>query len=512
MLIVGARQVGKTTLARTVVPPESVNYFDLEDPVDLARLSEPMLALGRLRGVVVIDEVQRHPDLFPVLRVLADREERLATFLVLGSASPDALRQSSESLAGRIEILELPGLGAADLDGDVDLAWLRGGYPRAALAESDADAAQWLRSYLRMLASRDLREFGLSLPAATIERFLALVAHHQANLWNAATVARALDISESTVRRYLDGLTDAMLIRQLQPWHANEGKRLVRRPKVFYRDTGLLHVLWGVSTHDALMEHFGIGASWESYVVDEIFRRSPQSRHYFWRTSNGAELDLVVQEPSGRRTGFEIKRADAPRLTPSVKAGLEDPQLRLDRVRIIYPGTKKYQLGDKTTVVPLSDLLGLASIAALGSLRSTFANLAPRLKTLVTRWKRGVYRVYQRPETTPMEDSRGTVVRRIGNLQTFLTASEVDRLVDEYLDGVSVNELAERYGVHRATVSAHLTRRGVTRRQPGLGAEEAAEAVKLHLGGVSMRAIARIMGVDRKALRRALVEASAISG
>ena len=172
--IVGARQVGKTTLARTVVPPESVNYFDLEDPVDLARLSEPMLALGRLRGVVVIDEVQRHPDLFPVLRVLADREERLATFLVLGSASPDALRQSSEPLAGRIEILELPGLGAADLDGDVDLAWLRGGYSRAALAESDADAAQWLRSYLRMLASRDLREFGLSLPAATIERFLAL--------------------------------------------------------------------------------------------------------------------------------------------------------------------------------------------------------------------------------------------------------------------------------------------------------------------------------------------------
>ncbi|WP_454300201.1 ATP-binding protein [Salana multivorans] len=363
VLIVGARQVGKTTLARTVVPRESVNYFDLEDPVDLARLSEPMLALGPLRGVVVIDEVQRHPDLFPVLRVLADREDRPATFLVLGSASPEALRQSSESLAGRIEILELPGLGAVDLDGDSDLVWLRGGYPRAVLAESDADANLWLRSYLRTLATRDLREFGLSLPAATIERFLGLVAHHQANLWNAATVARALDISESTVRRYIDGLTDAMLIRQLQPWYANDGKRLVRRPKVFFRDTGVLHALWGVSTREGLLQHFGIGASWESYVIGEIVRRSPRARHYFWRTSNGAELDLVVEDPSGRRMGLEIKRADAPRITSSVRAALEDPQLRPERIGIIYPGTTRYHLSDKVTAVPLNDLLGAATIA-----------------------------------------------------------------------------------------------------------------------------------------------------
>lgn len=366
VLIVGARQVGKTTLARTVVPQESANYFDLEDPVDLARLSEPMLALRPLRGVVVIDEVQRHPDLFAVLRVLADREDQPATFLVLGSASPDSLRQSSESLAGRIEILELSGLGAADLNGDADTVWLRGGYPRATLAESDADATRWLNSYLRALATRDLREFGLSLPAATIERFLALVAHHQANLWNAATVARALDISESTVRRYLDGLTDAMLIRQLQPWHANEGKRLVRRPKVFYRDTGLLHTLWGVSSREALLQHFGIGASWESYVIDELVRRSPNSRHHFWRTSNGAELDLVVEEPSGQRIGFEIKRADAPRITPSMQAALEDPQLRPTRITVLYPGEIDYQLNDKVNVLPLSDLLRVTTIDDLG--------------------------------------------------------------------------------------------------------------------------------------------------
>ncbi len=368
VLIVGARQVGKTTLARTVVPRDSVNYFDLEDPIDLARLAEPMLALAPLRGVVVIDEVQLHPDLFPVLRVLADREDRPATFLVLGSSSPQALRQSSESLAGRIEILELAGLGAADLGFDSNLVWLRGGYPRATLADSDDDAHSWLRSYLRALAGRDLRDFGLSLPAATIERFLALVAHHQANLWNAATVARSLDISESTVRRYLDGLSDALLVRQLQPWHSNEGKRLVRRPKVFYRDTGVLHTLWGVATHDALLRHPGIGASWESYVIEELIRRSPEARHYFWRTSNGAELDLLVEQPSGLRLGIEIKRADAPRVTPSMKAGLADPHLGLNQIVVVYPGARRYRLGDRLTALPLDELLRVDALSELSDL------------------------------------------------------------------------------------------------------------------------------------------------
>jgi len=187
-------------------------------------------------------------------------------------------------------------------------------------------------------------------------------------MWNSAAVARALDISESTVRRYLDGLTDAMLIRQLQPWHANEGKRLVRRPKVFYRDTGLLHSLWGVSTHEALLQHFGIGASWESYVIDEMIRRSPHARHHFWRTSNGAELDLVVEQPSGRRIGFEIKRADAPRITPSVRAALDDPQLQPERIKIIYPGAIRYHLNDKVAVVPLSDLLRVDALADIEDL------------------------------------------------------------------------------------------------------------------------------------------------
>lgn len=364
VLLVGARQVGKTTLARTIVQPGMANYFDLEDPIDLARLSEPMLALEPLRGTIVIDEVQRHPDLFPVLRVLADRTDALATFLVLGSASPDALRQSAESLAGRVEVIELPGLGAADVDDDIDRVWIRGGFPRSTLAATDEDSMRWRRSYIRTLASHDLREFGLALPAASIERFLAQLAHHQANLWNAASTARVLGIGESTARRYVDGLNDAMLVRVLKPWLANAGKRLVRTPKIFLRDTGLLHALWGVESEDALLRHPGIGASWESLVIDEILRRSDDAEPYFWRTSNGAEVDLVL-ERFGERTGFEIKRADAPRLTSSMSAALEDPSLQLRRLWILYPGSRRYELHPRATVLPLADLLQVASIDGL---------------------------------------------------------------------------------------------------------------------------------------------------
>jgi predicted AAA+ superfamily ATPase len=364
VLLVGARQVGKTTLARTIVQPGMANYFDLEDPIDLARLSEPMLALEPLRGTIVIDEVQRHPDLFPVLRVLADRTDALATFLVLGSASPDALRQSAESLAGRGEVIALPGLGAADVDDDIDRVWIRGGFPRSTLAATDEDSMRWRRSYIRTLASHDLREFGLALSAASIERFLAQLAHHQANLWNAASTARVLGIGESTARRYVDGLNDAMLVRVLKPWLANAGKRLVRTPKIFLRDTGLLHALWGVESEDALLRHPGIGASWESLVIDEILRRSDDAEPYFWRTSNGAEVDLVL-ERFGERTGFEIKRADAPRLTSSMSAALEDPSLQLRRLWILYPGSRRYELHPRATVLPLADLLQVASIDGL---------------------------------------------------------------------------------------------------------------------------------------------------
>ncbi|MDF1489347.1 ATP-binding protein [Tessaracoccus caeni] len=364
VLLVGARQVGKTTLARTITRRGSAEYFDLEDPVDLARLEQPMLALDGLRGTIVIDEVQRRPDLFPILRVLADREDSSARFLVLGSASPEALRQASESLAGRVEVIELSGIGAEDVADNTDELWLRGGYPRSFLAASAGDSLRWRESYIRTLAGRDLQDFGMGLPPATIERFLGLVAHTHGNLWNSAAIARALGINETTARKYVDGLADAMLVRVLQPWHVNSGKRLVRSPKVYYRDTGLLHALWGgVNTQEALLRHIGVGASWESFVLEEAIRRAPTARPYFWRTSNGAELDLLLDGTP--RIGIEVKRADAPRLTASMRAALDE--LKLDELFVVYPGTRRYRLAERATVVPFSDLVAAQTIDDLSS-------------------------------------------------------------------------------------------------------------------------------------------------
>lgn len=361
VLMVGARQIGKTTLARTIVAPDSENYFDLENPVDLARLEQPMLALEDLTGTVVIDEVQRHPDLFPVLRVLADRENRPATFLVLGSASPKALKQSSESLAGRLEIIELPGLGPTDT-APLDTVWRRGGYPRSLLAETDKDSLDWRRYYLRTLANRDLAEFGFTLPASTITRFLGLLTHHHGGPVNAASIAGNLDIGESTVRKYIDGLKDALLIRSLPPWHNNQGKRLVRTPRTYFRDTGLLHALWGnVQDQSSLLQHPSVGSSWEGYVIEEVLRRNATHEPFFWRTKGGAELDLLLD--GTRRIGFEIKRADAPRLSTSMRSASQD--LDLDHLWVIYPGTRRYRLTEHVSVLPFEQLIAADSIEEL---------------------------------------------------------------------------------------------------------------------------------------------------
>lgn len=362
VLLVGARQVGKTTLARTIVSPESLNYFDLENPVDLARLDEPMTALSPLTGIIVIDEVQRRPDLFPVLRVLADRATSPAVFLVLGSASPHALRQSSESLAGRVEVIELPGIGIAESEAPQDTTWLRGGYPRSLLAATDADSQRWRQQYVRTLSNRDLMDFGVALPAATIERFLGLVAHNHGNLWNAASVARVLGISEATARRYVEALADALLVRILPPWHANHGKRLVRTPKVYFRDTGLVHTLLGIADLASLLRHPQVGASWESLAIEEILRRSEGSREYFWRTSNGAELDLLL-EGGGQRVGFEVKRADAPTMTKSIRSALDD--LNLDRLWVVYPGMRRYALSGSVEVLPIDELTHVTTLDEL---------------------------------------------------------------------------------------------------------------------------------------------------
>jgi len=353
VLLVGPRQSGKTTLARSLVPAGSLNYFDLEDPDDLARLAEPMMALSPLVGTVVIDQVQRRPDLFPVLRVLVDRADTATRFLVLGSASPPALRQASESLTGRLTVVELGGFRPADVPQQIDRLWLRGGFPRAFLAHDDAGASAWLADYARNLVERDLLTFGIRLPATALRRFLSIVAHYHGQVWNSADPARSLGISDATVRRYLDLLTDALLVRQLAPWHANIAKRQVKAPKIYYRDAGLAHHLLGIDTAESLARHPKSGATWEGMVIEEVLRIVRPPEAYFWATHGGAQLDLLLALP-GRSVGVEVKRTDAPSMTPSIRSALVD--LELHHIVVIYPGSRTYRLHDRVSVVPAAAL------------------------------------------------------------------------------------------------------------------------------------------------------------
>lgn len=350
----GPRQCGKTTLARRLLSRDSVNYFDMEDPTSLARLDEPMTALGPLEGLVVIDEVQRRPDLFPVLRVLVDREETRARFLVLGSASGELERQSSESLAGRIERIRIGGFSLAEVGADsLGQLWARGGFPRSFLAARDADSISWRDQFIQTLLERDMPQWGVTVPAIALRRMWTIVAHYHGQTWNAAEAARALDVSQPTVRRYLDLLTDAQVIRQLQPHYANLKKRQVKSPKVYVRDSGLLHRLLGIDTNKALLEHPKVVASWEGFALEQVLATERYEDAMFWATHQGAEIDLLLQR-DGLRLGVECKRTDAPKITPSIRIALED--LGLARVVILYPGAQRYPLADNVEAVPLSEL------------------------------------------------------------------------------------------------------------------------------------------------------------
>jgi predicted AAA+ superfamily ATPase len=350
--LLGPRQCGKTTLARQFVPPYSVNYFDLEDPQSLARLSQPDLALRPLKTLVVIDEIQRRPDLFPVLRVLADRSPLPARFLILGSASTDLLRQSSETLAGRLETVPLEGFRLSDLGAAAQYRhWLRGGFPLAYTARKESDSASWRRQFLQTFLERDIPQLGIEIPAIALRRFWNMVAHYHGQIWNAAELARALAVNESTVRRYLDLMTGVFMVRQLPPWFENLGKRQVKAPKVYVRDSGLLHSLLGITNRRDLEYHPKVGASWEGYAVEEVLKSFRPDEAYYWATYNGAELDLLLFK-NGRRIGVECKRADAPTLTPSMRTALAD--LKLDHLYVLYPGDKTYSLGKKVEVVPLA--------------------------------------------------------------------------------------------------------------------------------------------------------------
>jgi len=353
--LLGPRQCGKTTLARQFVPARSLNYFDLEEPASMARLAEPDTALRPLKGLVVIDEIQRRPELFPLLRVLADRKPLPARFLILGSASPALLRHSSETLAGRLETVLLEGFRLADLGAAAQARhWLRGGFPLAYTARSEMDSLSWRRQFIQTFLERDIPQLGLTIPAVSLRRFWTMLAHYHGQTWNGAELARALAVGESTVRRYIDLLTGVFMVRRLPPWFENLGKRQVKAPKVYVRDSGLLHALLGIGSRRELELHPKVGASWEGYAVEEVIKALRPDEAYYWATHQGAELDLLLLK-RGRRIGVECKRVDAPRLTLSMRIALAD--LMLDELLIAYPGAKRYPLADNVTVVPLSQLV-----------------------------------------------------------------------------------------------------------------------------------------------------------
>lgn len=357
--IVGARQVGKTTLVRSLLAHthKSSTYFDLENPEDIARLADPMLALKSLKGIVAIDEIQRFPELFPILRVLADRPKTATRFLVLGSASPHLLRQGSESLAGRIAYHELGGfcLDEVGIKNNQRL-WLRGGFPRSYLASSDSVSEEWRREFIRTFLERDLPQLGINIRSATMHRFWNMLAHYHGQVWNASEFGRSFGVADTTVRNYLDLLSSALVARQLLPWHENISKRQVKSPKIYIADSGLLHSLLGIKTRSDLERHPKLGASWEGFVIEQIIRWMKFRREecYFWATHAGAELDLLVVR-GRKRLGFEVKLTSSPQVTPSMRSALSD--LKLQCLYVIHSGEETFQLEKKIQAIALPRLL-----------------------------------------------------------------------------------------------------------------------------------------------------------
>ncbi|MCK5404679.1 MAG: ATP-binding protein, partial [Desulfobulbaceae bacterium] len=309
--LLGPRQCGKTTLARHIASQKESDYFDLENPLDIARLSNPIFALEKTRGLIVIDEIQRKPEIFEVLRVLVDRPENQATFLVLGSAAPRLIKGASESLAGRISFVDLSGFNISEVGTkNIESLWCRGGFPRSYLASDDQSSYNWRNDFSRTFLERDIPQLGITIPAETLLRFWTMLAHYHGQVWNGAEFARSLGTSEVTARKYLDILSGAYVVRQLQPWHANIKKRQVKSPKIYIRDSGILHNLLFLETSKQIHSHPKLGASWEGFVLEEIFFGSRIRNIYFWATHAGAELDVLIFI-NGQAIGFEIKFTDA---------------------------------------------------------------------------------------------------------------------------------------------------------------------------------------------------------
>ena len=357
--ILGPRQCGKTTLARMLGADEpNCTFFDLESPLDLRRLSAPQRALEGLRGLVVIDEIQRKPGLFEILRVLLDRPEQPARFLTLGSASPALVKGVSESLAGRVGFLDLAGFDLRETGSDAqDRLWDRGGFPRAFLAPDDVASFDWREGFVRTFLERDIPQLGITVPAETLRRFWTMVAHYHGQVWNAAEFARSLGASEGTARRYLDILAGAYMVRVLPPWFENLSKRQVKAPKIYIRDSGLLHTLLQLHSADDLLSHPKLGASWEGFAMEQILAAFGTREAYFWATHGGAELDLMLIV-HGRRYGFEFKIADAPGTSRSMRTALAN--LGLEHLWIVYPGKEGYELDQRISVLPLREIPQLA--------------------------------------------------------------------------------------------------------------------------------------------------------
>jgi predicted AAA+ superfamily ATPase len=356
--LLGPRQCGKSTLARAIAQRSpGTTFFDLEDPRDVARLDDPMLALAEPVGLVVLDEIQRRPELFPSLRVLADRRPRRTRFLVLGSASRDLLRQSSESLAGRIEYLEMDGfsLDEAGVERFGPL-WVRGGFPRSLLARTESESASWRREFVRTFVERDLPQIGPRVSASTISRFWTMLAHYHGQVWNASEFARAFGVSEASVRRYVDLLVETFMVRRLPPWSENLGKRQVKSPKLYIADTGVLHSLLGIENRNGLLSHPKVGASWEGFGITQVLERLGASRDecFFWATQAGAELDLLVVRGK-QRMGFEFKRTVAPQVTKSMHIALAD--LRLSSLDVVHAGEDTFPLRKGIRALALKRIL-----------------------------------------------------------------------------------------------------------------------------------------------------------
>jgi predicted AAA+ superfamily ATPase len=350
--ILGVRQCGKTTIAKEF----PYNYFfDLENPRDLARLDNPQLALEDLEGLIVIDEIQRKPNLFPLIRYLVDNKPK-QKYIILGSASKDLIKQSSESLAGRIGYYQLGGFRLSDVGTEnLNQLWLRGTLPRSYLAGNEEESLIWRENYITTYLERDLPQLGIRIPAGTLRRFWTMLAHYHGQILNYSELGRSFGISDMTVRKYVDILEGTFMLRTLQPWYENIGKRVVKKPKIYIRDPGIIHSLMSIETLDQLLSFNKLGASWEGFALEYVCKsiNKKDEDFYFWATHSGSEIDLFWQH-AGKKWCVEFKYNDAPQLTKSMKIVSDD--LCPTHIWVVYPGKEKYKIAQNITVLPLKDI------------------------------------------------------------------------------------------------------------------------------------------------------------